>query len=149
MWEHSEMEKREKLTSLNALHSRIYIRNWEWLESLLPSIYLPREIERVHCKEIWIYIFPKKKMRGLSPNFQIREIYIFQCSAHLFSCSRIGWPIRGIYIYIAHRNMNVRIGTRVSPYRLKFFFAYKRNKANFFASFCFFSLQIFRFAPLW
>jgi hypothetical protein len=22
-----------------------------------------------HCKEIWIYVFPEKKLRGLSPNF--------------------------------------------------------------------------------
>jgi hypothetical protein len=57
-------------------------------------------------------------------------------------------------------------GPRVSPFRLKKFFAYKRNKANgsvslvfhyftikfhfsFFASFRIFSLQIFRFASLW
>ncbi len=24
-----------------------------------------------HCKEIWIYVFPEKELRGLSPNFHI------------------------------------------------------------------------------
>ncbi len=25
----------------------------------------------LHCKEIWIYVFPGKELRGLSPNFHI------------------------------------------------------------------------------
>jgi hypothetical protein len=33
-----------------------------------------------HCKEIWIYVFPKKELRGLSPNFHIHgsvsDLYI-------------------------------------------------------------------------
>ncbi len=28
-------------------------------------------IERLHCKEISIYVFPEKERRGLSPNFHI------------------------------------------------------------------------------
>ncbi len=36
--------------------------------------FLSREIymtQGPHCKEIWIYIFPEKELRGLSPNFYI------------------------------------------------------------------------------
>ncbi len=33
-----------------------------------------------HCKEIWIYVFPEKELRGLSPNFHIHvsvsDLYI-------------------------------------------------------------------------
>jgi hypothetical protein len=28
-------------------------------------------IERLHCKEISIFVFPEKELRGLSPNFLI------------------------------------------------------------------------------
>ncbi len=43
--------------------------------------------ENVHCNEIWIYVFPEKELRGLSPNFHIYvfAIYIFPRSAHLFT----------------------------------------------------------------
>jgi hypothetical protein len=56
----------------------------------------------LHCKEIWISEFPEKELRGLSPNFHIHvsvsDLYtVFPRSVHLFSCSRIGRPIRGIY----------------------------------------------------
>ncbi len=27
----------------------------------------------LHCKEMWIYVFPEKELRGLSPNFHIHE----------------------------------------------------------------------------
>ncbi len=34
----------------------------------------------VHCKEMWIYVFPEKELRGLSPNFYIHvsvsDLYI-------------------------------------------------------------------------
>jgi hypothetical protein len=30
-----------------------------------------RYFSRVHCKEIWIYVFPEKELCGLSPNFHI------------------------------------------------------------------------------
>ncbi len=34
----------------------------------------------VHCKEIWIYVFPEKELRGLSPNVHIHvsvsDLYI-------------------------------------------------------------------------
>jgi hypothetical protein len=32
----------------------------------------------LHCKEIWIYVFPAKEVRGLSPNFHVSvsELYI-------------------------------------------------------------------------
>ncbi len=53
-----------------------------------------------HCKEIWIYVFPEKELRSLRPSFNIhslRKISVFLRSAHIFSCTRIGRPIRGIY----------------------------------------------------
>jgi hypothetical protein len=51
----------------------------------------------LHCKEIWIYVFPEKELRGLSPNFYIYVSVSDLCSVHLFSCSKIGRPFRGIY----------------------------------------------------
>jgi len=56
-------------------------------------------IPSLHCKDIWIYVFPEKELRGLS------QISTFMCVsdqyiprlAHIFSCSRLGRPIRGIY----------------------------------------------------
>ncbi len=57
---------------------------------------------------------PIKELRGLSHNFQIHvsvsDLYI-SSKVHIFSCSRIGRPIVGIYVYIAHRHINVGSGT--------------------------------------
>ncbi len=64
----------------------------------------------LHCKEIWIYVFPEKELRGLSPNFTFMclwAIYIFKRSVHLFFLQQ---NRQGI-IKIAHRNMNVGIGS--------------------------------------
>ncbi len=57
---------------------------------------------RLHCKENPIYVFPEKKLRGLSSNFHINvfvsDLYnVFPRSVLLFFCSRIGRPIEGIY----------------------------------------------------
>jgi hypothetical protein len=34
----------------------------------------------LHCKEIWIYVFPEQEFRGLSPNFfihmSVSDLYI-------------------------------------------------------------------------
>jgi hypothetical protein len=53
------------------------------------------------CNENPIYVFPKKELRGLSPNFHIHVsvcvIYIFPELLHIFSCSKIGRPIVEIY----------------------------------------------------
>ncbi len=67
----------------------------------------------LHCKEIWIYVYPEKELRDLSPNFHIHvsvsDLYILT----------FGPPIvlqqnrrsdQG-NIKITHRNINVGIGT--------------------------------------
>jgi hypothetical protein len=56
----------------------------------------------VHCKEISIYVFLEKELRG--------HIHVSVSDLHLFSCSKIVRPIVW-NIKIAHRNMNVGIGT--------------------------------------
>ncbi len=48
------------------------------------------------------FMYSQKRKSGLSPSFHIHTvclwaIYIFSGSVHLFSCSRIGRPIVGIY----------------------------------------------------
>ncbi len=58
----------------------------------------------LHCKEISIYLFPEKELHGISPNFHIHvsvsdQQYIFPRPVHLFSCSRIGRPIVGEYLF--------------------------------------------------
>jgi hypothetical protein len=49
-----------------------------------------------HCNENHIYVFPKKELRGLSPNFylhvSVSDLYIPWVGLHIF-CSRIGRPI--------------------------------------------------------
>jgi hypothetical protein len=55
---------------------------------------------RSHCNESPIYVFSEMELHGLSPNFHIHvsvsDLYISR-SVHIFSCSRIGRPIMGIY----------------------------------------------------
>jgi hypothetical protein len=67
----------------------------------------------MHCNENPIYLFLLCELRRLSPNFHIHvsvsDLYIPRIGPHI-SCSRIGGSIRG-NIYIAHRHMNVEIGT--------------------------------------
>jgi hypothetical protein len=69
-----------------------------------------------HCKENPIYVFPEKKLRGLSPNFHIHV-----SESNLYSPT-IGPPIflqqnrqtdRG-NIKIAHQNMNGGIGNKAA-----------------------------------
>jgi hypothetical protein len=45
------------------LHFRLYSFQHFFTAVLLES--------HAHCKEIWIYVFPEKELRGLSPNFHI------------------------------------------------------------------------------
>ncbi len=56
----------------------------------------------MHCNENPIYVFPEKKFRSLSPDCHIHvsvsDLYIPRIGPHtVFSCSRIGRPILGIY----------------------------------------------------
>ncbi len=56
-------------------------------------------IDLTHGNENPISVFPEKELRGLNPNFHmcLWAMYIFQGSAHIFSCNRIGRPIVGMY----------------------------------------------------
>ncbi len=56
------------------------------------------------CNEIWIYVFPEKELRGLRPNFNIHVSVSDLC------IPKFGRLVVGEY-KIAHRNMNVGIGT--------------------------------------
>ncbi len=51
------------------------------LHSLIPK-------EHLHYKEIWIYVFPEKELRGLSPNFHIHvpvsDLYILTFGPPIF-----------------------------------------------------------------
>ncbi len=56
-----------------------------------------------HCNENPIYVFPEKKLHGLSHNFHIHvsvSDYIFPRSVHIFSCSRIGRPLAQSWEYM-------------------------------------------------
>jgi hypothetical protein len=60
--------------------------------------------QMLHCKEISFYVFLEKELRGFGPNFHI-HVSVSDLSIPtigpptVFSCSRIGRPIMGIYIY--------------------------------------------------
>jgi hypothetical protein len=66
-----------------------------------------------HCKEISIYVFPEKELRCLCPNFYIyvsvSELYIHTIGPPIFLQLKI--QTNHGNIEIAHRNMNVGIGT--------------------------------------
>ncbi len=65
-----------------------------WTGNYDRSMYDPQ------CNEKPIYVFPKKELRGISPNSTFMclwVIYIFPGSVHIFSCVRIARPIVGIY----------------------------------------------------
>ncbi len=67
----------------------------------------------LHCNENTIYVFLFWELRGLIPIFHIdvsvSDLYIPRICPHI-SCSRTGRSIVG-YVWIAHRHMNVEIGT--------------------------------------
>jgi hypothetical protein len=66
----------------------------------------------MHCKEILIYVFPGKELRGLSHNFHIHvavsDLYIPTFGIPIFLQQNRQTDQRNMYF--AHRNMNVFIG---------------------------------------
>ncbi len=73
---------------------------------------VPLEISTVDCNENTIYVFLFWELRGLCSNFHIpvsvSDLYIPRIYPHI-SCSRIGRST--VEIEIAHRHINVEIGT--------------------------------------
>ncbi len=57
---------------------------------------------KLHCKENWIYLFPEREL-----HVSVSDLYVPTFGPPVFSCIRIGRPIRGIYKSL----MNVGIGT--------------------------------------
>ncbi len=69
-------------------------------------------LRRVHCREILIYVFPEKELRGLSPfhiNASMSVLYITTFGPPIF-LQQNRQTDQG-NLYIAHGNMNVGIGT--------------------------------------
>jgi hypothetical protein len=70
----------------------------------------------LYCNENPIYVFPEKKLLGLNPSFHIHvsvsDLYISRIGLHIF-LQQNRQTDRG-NIQIAHRHMNVEIGTEAS-----------------------------------
>ncbi len=66
-----------------------------------------------HCKENPIYVFPERELPGSSPNSHIHvsvsDLYIPSIGPHIFLQQNS--QTDGGNIKIAHRHMNVEIGT--------------------------------------
>ncbi len=58
--------------ALNFTGRLLLRRQFHSLPSPMVQSFIPRHLlMRIHCKEIWIYVFSEKELRGLSPNFHI------------------------------------------------------------------------------
>jgi hypothetical protein len=79
-----------------------------------------------HCNENPIYVFPEKKLHGLSPNFHIHasvsDFYIHRIGPCIFSCSRIGRQIPGNTVHTVYINCSqtyaLEIGTEAAQFLL-------------------------------
>ncbi len=94
-----------------------------------------------NCNENPIYVFPEKELRAasvpISTSIGLWAIYIFPGSVPIFSCSRIGRPIVGIYKSLT---MDVEIWKYDISYPGKFV-------SNF--RYCVFAVQMMPYQNLW
>jgi hypothetical protein len=77
--------------------SSFYVNVRRKIQQIMQGHHYTLRLTIAHCNENLSYVFPEKDLRGLRPNFRIhvsvRDLYI----PRIFSCSRIGRPIAGIY----------------------------------------------------
>ncbi len=94
----STIYTRPRLAKNSIIHIHCTIFCWMFLVVVYfiilcnPASKWDYKLHTIHCKENWEKIFPKRKLRGLSPNFYI---HIFPQSNCLFGCSKIGGPNPG------------------------------------------------------